>query len=329
MRQTLLLLSLLFSVEGFCQDRFTKFVQQKQIVFATQITDTIHFSDPNVSLLLRQHLSAGKIRSIIPSEEKIQVLKYAGPDEVRMRIAPNQVVKLVDGEGNETGTVVDPTDPLLHSRYFDEQTQDLLEVPQILYVECGRLKSHIPYVSTKYAVIPSWGQKLGISNAFHTAINTDRRLSSRTIKKATALGNSKTIIRLDTVNSNTLLLKVLYGQNLLEALWPSLHKKDYLFSRMDTQQAIPFKKLHMGLLSGMAVPVYDADGRVSATKSPMDAQPLLPTAFNEMQLSQSWFYNEKKNVFFTRITEVTLYAPDANNAPGIRVNKAVLKILLK
>jgi hypothetical protein len=43
----------------------------------------------------------------------------------------------MDAEGNITATVVEAEDPLFSTRYFDEQTSDLVEVQQILYIESG------------------------------------------------------------------------------------------------------------------------------------------------------------------------------------------------
>lgn len=256
-------------------------------------------------------------------------IKYATTDEIRDRIAPNKAIKVIDSAGTETATVIDATDPLLDSRYFDEQTNDMLEVPQIVYVESGRVKSYVPFFSAKYAVFTSWGQKLGVSNAFNTGFNTDMDISIRAERKSAIVGHTSTTIRLDTLDSNKP-LKQLYGQNLLQALWPHLRDKRYDIYRMDSMLLTPFNKLHKGLISQLSVPVYDADGGIQGhTKFAMETLPLLATDFNEMQLTQTWYYNEQKNILFSRITELVLYAPAENYAPGTRLNKPMLKILLK
>ncbi len=324
-----LLLCCLLTRDCFSQDIFVKFVESRKIQFATQLPDTFHFGDPNLSLLIRQRLSRENIKAVLPTEEKTgNKIKYARPEEIRARIAPNKEVKVIDEDGNVTATVVESEDPLFAARYFDEQTRDMVEIPQVIYIESGKLRSYIPYFSTKYAVSTSWGQKLGISNAFNTGYNKNRKLSSRVKRRSKLLAGTKTLVRLDTVQSQNL-LKQLYGQNLLQALWPHFHKKQFEIYRMDSMIKIPFEKLNMGLVSQINVPVYSEDGTLEgSTKFPVETLPLLPAAVGEMQVVQNWFYNERKNILFSNITELLLF-PASNFSQSVPQGKPVLKILLK
>ncbi len=330
MRPLFLLLCLIFTRDCFSQDIYTKFVESRKIQFATRISDTFHFADPNLSLLLREQLGKGNIKAALPTEEKTNnKIKYARAEEIRARIAPNKEIKVIDGDGNVTATVVEAEDPLLASRYFDEQTRDMLEVPQVFYIESGKMKSYIPYFSVKNAVSTSWGQKLGISNAFHTGFNKDRSLSSSVKKKARLVAGTKTMIRLDTPQSQTQ-LKQLSGQNFLQALWPHLHKKQFEIYRVDSMIKIPFDKLHMGLISKISVPVYDADGNITGNKLfSMDDQPLDPETLREMELVQTWYYSDRKNILFSTLNELVLYAERKDEKTGSQVMAPILKIMLK
>jgi hypothetical protein len=331
MMKKLFFLFLLLPVHRvFSQDPFTKFVEKKQVRFATYLVDTFHFSNPNLSLVARTLLANGSVKARIPVEQKNERMPgYAGIEDIRARISPNRESKVMDADGNITGTVVEAGDALLSSRYFDEQTSDLVEIPQILYIESGQLKSYVPYFSTKYAVFTSWGQKLGISNAFNTGFNKDRSASKRDIKNARMLGATSTTIRLDTIKQENL-LKQLYGQNLLEGLWPSIGKKQYQIYRIDSMTRIAFEDLRRGLFSSTSVPIYDEEGKLTDTKvSPIDLEPLHPSAFVSMQLKQNWFYNERKNILFSTITELILHATKGAPVNGEQILTPILKILLK
>lgn len=330
MRKILLLLCLLSTLCGFGQNIFTSFVENKKISFAIITNDTFHFRNPNLSLLLRDALSKGKVKgSIIEDEKNFSTLTYANKEAIINRVAPNRESKVMDADGNITATVVEAEDPLFSSRYFDEQTNDLLEIQEVLYIESGILKSYVPYVSPKYAVFTSWGQKLGISNSFSTAFNKKRSISSSLKKKAVLIGTTKTIKRLDTVQQQNL-LKQLYGQNLLQALWPNLHKKQYEFYKMDSLIKIPFEKINMGLVSNPAVPVYDAEGNLTGTKMyPMDDQPLNLSLITNIQLEQNWYYHAGKNILFNLITELVLYTKKTDENTGAERTAPVLKIILR
>jgi hypothetical protein len=74
------------------------------------------------------------------------------------------------------------------------------------------------------------------------------------------------------------MLKQLYGQNLLQAIWPYLHRKQYEFYRMDSSIKIPFEKINMSLVSNPAVPQYNAEGNLTGVNIfPMQTQPLNPS----------------------------------------------------
>jgi hypothetical protein len=330
MKKILPLFFLLYAQAGFSQNTFTKFIENKKVQFAMLANDTFHFSNPDLSSLLRESFNKGKIKvSLLEDDKATGKLTYANKEAVINRIAPNRESKVVDAEGNVTATVVEAEDPLFSTRYFDEQTRDLVEVQQVLYLESGKLRSYIPYISPKYAVFTSWGQKLGISNAFSTGFNKSRSLSSSVKKKAGLAGITRTMLRLDTVLQQNM-LKQLYGQNLLQALWPHLHKKQYDIYRMDSAMKIPFEKINMSLVQNLRVPVYDAEGNVTGSKKiSMDDQPLNPAMISSVQIVQSWYYHARKNLLFNEITELVLYAKKSPQEAGVEITAPILKIMLK
>jgi hypothetical protein len=280
--------------------------------------------------LLRDGFDKGKISVSIPDDDKAAgKVTYSSKEAILNRLAPNRESRVVDADGNVTSMVVEAGSPLFSSRYFDEQTKDLVETAQILYIESGVLKSYVPYISPKYAVFTSWGQKLGISNSFTTGFNKDRSISSAIRKKAVFMGTTTTGIRLDTISQETM-LKQLYGQNIVQALWLHLDTKRYEFYRLDSMIKIPFEKINIGLVQNLSVPVYDAEGNVTGSKKIfMDDQPLNPSMMSSVQIVQNWYYHAERNLVFNKITELVLYAKKSPGEAGVEIAAPILKIMLK
>ena len=93
---------------------------------------------------------------------------------------------------------------------------------------------------------------------------------------------------------------------------------------------IPFEKINMGLVSNPAVPQYDAEGKVTGVKVfPMDDQPLNLSVITKMELTQKWYYNTGKNILFSTIDELLLYAKKTDEITAAEITVPVLKIMLK
>ena len=316
---------------GFSQNIFTKFIENKSVQWAAGINDTFHFANPNLSLILRKKFNEGTIKvSSIENDKNISKIIYATKEAVINRIAPNRERKTEDEDGNITRTIIASENPLLSSYYFDAQTNNLVEIQQVLYIQSGRLKSYIPWVSPKYAVYTSWGQKLGVANVFNTAFNKQRKTFSSSLKKnAQLLGSTKTMMRIDSSQS---MLKQLYAQNLLQALWPHLHKKQYQIYRADSAIKIPFEKINKTLVDTqqISIPVYDVEGNITAYKilSQQD-KPLELSSITAVEIIQHWFYNAKKNIVFNTIEQLVLYAHKWNNGQQDVQASHILKIMLQ
>jgi len=319
----------LFSQTIFCQNTFTKFITKSSVQWAADVTEPFHFNAPNLSLLLRERFDKGAIKvGITEGLANTRIKKNTSIESVLNRIAPNRVQQIA-GERNVTGTTFEAENPLFSPSYFDSLVNDLVEIPQILYIQSGQLKSFIPWVSPKYAVSTSWGQRLGIANAFSTAFNTCRRISSRQKRNAVLVGSSSTLIQPDSTLQPKM-LKQLYAQSLLQALWPSLNTNNYQIIRIDSLSIVPFEKINMSLLDDAIsnVPIYDAEGKLSNETVTATAQPLEALAFTKVQLVQDWFYYAKDNILFSRLQHLILYAHKYKNGRAEAQAVPVLKIML-
>ena len=321
----------LYSHSVMSQDKYTKFVEKTSVLWAADISDTFHFSKPNLSLLLRERLNKGEIKtSIIENELAVTDQKEPTLQDIINRIAPGRLKQMTDKNGIISSIVKEVENPLQSPIYFDYQTNDLLEVRQVLYIQSGKLRSYIPWLSPKYSVYTSWGEKLGIANAFSTGFKICRHSKKSTRKKSIFFGNTTTKISLDT-SAKIKMIKQLYGYNLLEALWPNLDKNYYKIYQANSSFSISFSKLTESLLNAavMTVPVFKAEANANTQQTKLPDQLFTAASFTSIELVQDWFYNQKLNSVHTTITHIILNALQWNN--GIRKTKEspVLKIMLK
>lgn len=331
MKKTIISLLCLFSQTVFCQNSFTKFIARSSVQWAADATDTVHFKSPDLSLLLRERLHKGALKvAITEGLTNSGKVDNVSKEAILERIAPNRVKQLVDENGNLSGTTIEAENPLFSTTYFDSLVNDLVEIPQILYVQSGLLKSYVPWVSPKYAVSTSWGQRLGIANAFSTAFNSSPKICARHRKNAVSLGISSRMVTTDST-SQLPMIKQLYAQSLLQALWPSLNTKHYQVIRLDSLSVVPFEKINRSLLddASLNIPLYDADGNISNKTVTVAAEALNAAAFTNVALVQEWFYQAKQNKLFSRIQHLLLYAYKIKNGQAAPQAVPVLKIMLK
>jgi hypothetical protein len=329
MKKMGILLLVLFSQRSFSQSSFTKFVENSSIEWAADASDTFRFNHPNLSLLLRERLNKGTIKgSIGEFDADFEKRKIATKENILDRIAPNRIVNIMDADGNITRTVIEAESPLLSSQYFDEITQNLIEVKQVLYIQSGRLQSYTPWVTTKFSVYTSNGNFIGVANGFSTGFHTSRNKVAL-LKKAMPLGTTKTMIRLDTALPQKM-LKQLYGRNMLQTIWPQFSKKTYQIYRVDSNQLIPFSAINNGLVNDeiLHIPVSDSLGNISSRTITQNSFPLELSSITAIELEQEWYYHSKKNQVFNHITTLILYARKWKNGHQEAVASPLLKIIL-
>jgi len=331
MKKFVFIFLLVYSQTLLSQDKYSRFIEKSTVVWAADFTDTFHFSNPNLSYLLRERLTKGEIKaSIIENEFEKTVKNNVSADDIINRVAPNREKQITDDAGNIISTIKETENPLLSSHYFDSQTNNILELHQILYLQSGILKSYIPWVSPKYSVYTSWGEKLGIANAFSTGFKESRCIKKPIRKKAILLSSTSTTIILDTAVKMKM-IKQLYANNLLQALWPYLAKKNYQIYLADSSIQIPVSKMTESLINPgvIQIPVYDSEGNISSQKITLQDHLLTPASFTSIELMQDWFYHAKSNTAFNKITHIILRAPKWNNGKKDDKESDILKIMLQ
>lgn len=307
MKKTISIFFLFACLQTGAQDKDFNFIRHASITWAADVSAAYQFNTPNISLALRQQLAAGKIKAFIPDENNQNTKATA--DAVRQRIAPDRIMQVADNKGNVVGTIMEADDPLFSARYFNEQTKNAVLLKQLLYIKDGLLKIYVPAASPKYSVVTSWGEALGQAPAFSTASNKCRKIPRSRARFAKFDSATSIVLNLDTVR-NAAMVKQLYGQNLLQALWPNFNKKQYQFFVGNSQAPVSFSLLNMGIINGDAnikVPVYDANGNITAyTEAP--PVPLDLTLFSKVEIIPVVYFNEKKNRFYSEPGELVFYA---------------------
>ncbi len=323
-------LLLLISQLAFSQKQFTKFAEKRPVTWAAFVADTVRFKEPNLSLILRQRLIDNRIKAgTVSWEEPFAINKNTPKQTITERIAPDQVSQVVNENGDYVATVKVAEDPLLSTKYFDDDIKDLVEIAQVIYVEKGKVKSFATWVSPKQFVYTSWQQKLGMTNAFSTAFNTCRKFTRRQQKQSISLGSSATRLLPDST-SNLKMIKQLYEHQLLEEIWPAISSNKYEIIAIDSARSISFAGMTQSLLGDFTIstPVYDEEGNIEKYQT-MPALALKATSFTGMELQQEWYYHIKKNKLFTRPTALLLHAPKRTKASSEPIASPILKILLK
>jgi hypothetical protein len=282
---------------------------------------------------LRERLDKKEIIPYIPdySREEVRFVKTS-KDSILLRLDQN-------GTGLSSPEIKDKlNDSHSHSGIlyapwlFNSRSTDLVELTQVLYIQKGSLQSQVLWVSPLYFVTTPAGTELGVAQAFTTAFNKKTYISRRTIKRAISLGSSQQTIRLDTAQRPETMLKPMYGKNILEALWPQLSSGRFSFGIPGSNQALAFKEVDMRLIDDqeVVVPIYDSLGNIMESKKmSSENTPLRLSAINYIRLQQTWFYSARKNIVYSRINEITLFARKWINGRQQEKPSPVLKILLK
>ncbi len=324
-----------FCCRASAQSFVTKFVENKNIQWAAYITDTAHFSNPNLSLLLRNRLEKDEIKVFLPFFTGLNMagLKKSGITYITkdslFDAGHHNSIPLYDEDGELIETPAAKRTDLFSPQKFDSRTNDMIEFDQTIYVESGKLKNLIAAVSPKYSVVTPQGTYLGFSNIFTTGLNTERTIRKAIRKKAIATGTTNTVYSLKN-DARLAMLKQLYGQNLLEVLWPHLWENGYEVISIDSARKISKEELKatlFGTAESVYVPVYDTEGNVS---SRLVYGPEIDAAyFSSIGITQEWFYSKEKNILFCNIPSLTLFILKPAGEEKKTVEVPVLKINIK
>lgn len=327
MTTILTLILLLIGQVLFAQNKtatpFDKFVKKSTIEWAAYASDTINFSQAGLNTLLLSRLERKVINASLPVESRTEAanqVRYSILDTIDHAFYGDDTELLIGSPDNEPKQ--NKIIPIKNNSNFK-----ITELTQILYVEKGKLKSYIPFISPTLPVFMSSGNYIGERFYFSTCFNYTYNQKPRKKSKLIFLLQTKKMMPLHPPQQ-TDQLKTMYGKNLLETLWP------YRFAnKIDAYTIDGNRKLAPGELNANTsndqpsiVPIYDSVGHI--IRYQVVARQAEPNEFTDAQIWQDWYYDTKKNKVFSFITTMVLYVNTSNQKENIEP-EAILKLVFK
>ena len=295
---------------------FDKFVTGPGIEWAAYASDTINFTGTDLNNLLLKRISKNEIKASKPIESRTaetDKIIYSPLDSIDQAFYGDRIDILMDSTG--TQYFMKREVPEKDSSNFKRT-----EVTQILYIEKGKLKSYIPFITPTLPVYMSTGKYIGERFYFTSCYNFTYNKKPRNKNKLIFLTQTKKLIGLAAIQ-RTDQLKEMFGQNLVETLWPHVLKNEIdVFAIKDNRKLKP-EELDISLVVNepILVPIYDSAGNVVSyvvTSKPIDMN-----RFTDVQLVQDWYYDHKRNKIYSNIKEMILFLKkeDKETTPVLRL----------
>jgi hypothetical protein len=305
--------------------RFDEFVNTRKITWAAYASDTINFTRVNFNNLLLSRLGKKEIKASLPIEIRAGVANqiiYTILDSIDKAFYGDNADIMMNSEGNEVS--VKRAIPKKDSSNFK-----VTEVTQILYIENGKLKSYVPFVTSALPVFMSTGNYIGERFYFTSCFNYRYKDKPRNTNKLIFLKQTKKLINIQTPQ-RTEQLKEMYGKNLLEAIWPSVLKNEIEVFSIDRNIKLKPEELNSELVYDQPkiVPIYDSTSGSVVLKYNVVFEPINPGQFTLVQLIQDWYYDQRKNKVYSNTREMILYLTKFNKTEQ-KDPEPVLRLIFK
>ena len=318
-----LILFLLLSISTFAQTTasrspiiFDKFITDKKIQWAAYINNTLLLDKYNLTDELYKRFQNNKVKISLPiSRENLM----QGGEITFINKTDMEKLSFPPGITSSDFNLQNPTNRV-------DSNSALINIEEILYVANGKLHSYIPWTSPKFSVYTSWGGFIGTAEYFSSCINTKYNFIPSKKAKLIFINTTKRKIAIDSIPQSEM-LKQLYGNNILEAIWDDMMSDKNEILDLRSGQTTSFKNLKEYLNPLLPeIPVYDSSGTIIATKS--NSEPITPSLFQQIEITQNWYYDVNKNIVTGKISAITLF-PAVNYSGETQELKPLLKITFK
>ncbi|MBK6381325.1 MAG: hypothetical protein IPF72_17285 [Chitinophagaceae bacterium] len=322
MTKKLILIFLFASQISFAQNKpqptqFDKFVNKPGIEWAAYASDTVNFTSAGLNNLLLKRISKSEIKASKPVESRTaetDKITYCPLDSIDQAFYGDRIDILMDSTGTQYFMKRDVPEK-------DSSNFKGTEVTQILYIEKGKLKSYIPFITPTLPVNISSGKYIGERFYFTSCFNYTYNSKPRNKSKLIFLTQTKKMISLTTTQNDQ--LKEMYGQNLLESIWPYVLKNEIDVFAVEDNRKLKQEELKSNLLFSDAkiIPIYDSISIATVKKFLVIYDPIDPSRFTNVQLVQDWYYDHKRNKIYSNIKEMILFIKrdDKEKAPVLRL----------
>lgn len=280
---------------------FDKFIKKRNIVWASYANDTLSFNNFNLSneLFKRYENAKHKITRPLNRDSLMAGKKvtYIHKNELEQTSFPNGKI--------------------------DSISSKKINIEQIFYVVNGKLYSYVPWVSPRISVYTSRDLFLGTSEYFSSCINYNYKFKPSKKDDQIFITTTKRKFLLDSFPRADR-LKELYGVSMLDAIWKDLINNKNEIINVNSGQKIPVENLQKYFFANtVTIPLYDSLGNVFASQA--YNEPISPSLFQQIEITQNWFYDYTKNIVTSNITDVTLfvrskiYRDNNNLIPAIKI----------
>ena len=302
-----LTLFLLISTSSFAQTtstrspiKFDKFINNEKIQWAAYTNNTLPLDKYNLTDELYRKFQDGKIKISLPiSRDSLMQggnIIFINKTELDKRSFPPGIIPSDFNLQKPTNRV--------------DSNSALVNVEEILYVANGKLHSYIPWISPKISVYTSRDLFIGTSEYFSSSINTKYNFTPSKKDKLIFIKATKKKILIDSI-PHTEMLKQLYGVNILEAIWDDVMNDKNEIVDVNSGQTISLQNLpRYNFANSITIPVYDSLGNIIASNN--YNLPVTPSHFQQIEITQDWFYDYTKNIVTNNITDITLFVRSKN-----------------
>lgn len=321
MIKKLTLILLLASQISFAQNKtqptpFDKFVNSPGIEWAAYASDTVNFTSADLNNLLLKRISKNEIKASKPVEsrtDEANKITYSPLDSIDQAFYGDRIDIVMDSTGTQYFMKRDVPEK-------DSSNFKRTEVTQILYIEKGKLKSYIPFITPTLPVYMSTGKYIGERFYFTSCYNYTYNNKPRNKSNLIFLTQTKKMISLTTTQRADQ-LKEMYGQNLVATIWPHVLKNEMdVFAIKDNRKLKPEElDISLTINEPILIPIYDSAGNVISYV--VASKPIDMNRFTDVQLVQDWYYDQRKNKIYSNIKEMILYLKkdDKDPVPVLRL----------
>jgi hypothetical protein len=197
---------------------------------------------------------------------------------------------------------------------------------QVYFIQGHKLRSYIIAAAPEYQVITSEGVYLGNTIISFTAVNKNISPAADKNDKIVLLKTTAQVLRFDSI-PNITPIKETYGMNLVSTLWYDLSKGYNKAIDLKTNKLIPAKNIMD--YSGTDSVEEEMQGDDTTNIYYKVAGPPIERALSEVSVSQNWYYDVTKNIFYTSITDATIYAKEYDDQGVCTGDNPRIKILFK
>jgi hypothetical protein len=232
----------------------------------------------------------GKVKSFVTPEFGTEVVKQWGEGEASGYYTPVKVEYFIERGVKDTANQM-----IFH---------------QIFYIEEAKLKSHIISAAPQYKVFTSGGLFIGNTAVAYSSLNYKPGNIGKKRDDIYFLGQTYSVLNVDSLEAASGLKKT-YSRSMAVDLWHGLAQGINTVRDLKTSQIIP----PQNVMSYTPFDSVNSNFIVDSIPTPVILVPGAPahTAFAEVEVVQDWYYNKRRDIFYSRIPKVYLYIKNPND----------------